>query len=131
MKFGVVTQDFEREYISSKRLNVIYHYKGQVLMSDSTWSKWLDDSTINILNTNKKALRLLIEQFDEEKTMHESFAKKFSDIGETYCFDNLTWFTNINRYPIKWFDSIEDALKEHQESPTNRKISHSSPVNVN
>lgn len=131
MKFGVVAQDFEREYISSKRLNVIYHYKGQILISDSTWSKWLDDFTISILKTNVKVLGLLIDQFGEEKTMHENFAKKFSDIGETYCFDNFTWITNIDRYPIKWFDSIEDALKEHEEAPINRKLSHSSPVNVN
>ncbi|EGR3168463.1 hypothetical protein EM89_020320 [Vibrio parahaemolyticus] len=131
VKYGVVIEDFEREYISSKTLYTVYHYEGQILISDTTWSKWIDDFTVNLLKTNAKALGLVIEQFEEEKSMHDSFAKQFLDIGEVYCFDNLTWMTNMSRYPIRWFDSLEEALREHKEVPLNRKVSQSSPVNTN
>ncbi|HHC7087343.1 TPA: hypothetical protein ACN376_004045 [Vibrio parahaemolyticus] len=130
MKYGVVIEDFEREYISSKALYTVYHYEGQVLISDTTWSKWLDDSIVNLLKANTKALGLVIEHFNKEKSIHDSFAKRFLDIGEVYCFDNLTWMTNMERYPIRWFDSLEEALCQYKEAPLNRKVSQASPVST-
>lgn len=130
MKYGIVTADFSREYVSSNTLYNVNHYKGQVLLSDGENSKCLDDFSIEAIQSNDAALNLIIQHFQEENLLHESSAVKILAVGGSYTSDNLSWMVNQGHYPITWFECFEDALRVYKKAPTNRSIAKSSPVNI-
>lgn len=130
MKIGIFTEEFTREYVSSSMLHTVNHYKGQMLISEGDNSKCLDDFTVDVIKHNPKVLDLTKDHFEQEKELHESTRKEILALGGEYTPDNITWFVNQERYPIKWFESIEEAFKHYQVAPKTRDIATSSPVSV-
>lgn len=129
MKYGVVTEDFVREYLSSQSiLYKVSHYKGQMVLSDGTYSKCLDDHSVESTQTHQAIKELMHEHFEKERELLEDSVEKLKAIGGSRSLDDVYWLVNQEHYPIQWFDSFEAAMEHYRPCPPKRTVVTSESV---
>ena len=137
MQFGIVKEDFERQIVSGNTQNTIYHYKGQLWVSDDEDALCADNTVCvsikDSLGTTLApmlAFDLIEKQFASYKKLQEEFKERYEINGFTFVADNLTWSTDPDALPVTWYDSLEDAMAHWQPLPHSHKVSQSSPISM-
>jgi hypothetical protein len=134
LKFGVFNTNFTRTYLTAV-LNTVYHYDGQLVISDGSASNVVDpyfmkDEKISVLSFKQASMMKasLKETHQEWKDLLTSDPS--ADMLH-FSLEDIFFFENKATYPITWFATYDEAISASKPMPEKRQIAKSEPIPAN